>query len=176
MRALFELFLAICLLRKGPQDVPASPVLLRLTLLSYGLSGVLIQLQLLDVDLASSLVLTVLNIVLLTGFAYSVLVWRHYPQRFMQTLTALLGTGTLLRLLALLLLLMDQETTPADTSGWFRLLWQGPFVWSIFVMAHILRHAGSTSLAMGVVYTLIYLFLSSMTISWIASSGLQPVS
>jgi hypothetical protein len=170
MRALFELFLAICLLRKGPQDVPASPVLLRLTLLSYGFSGVLIPL--LDVGLLTSLVLTVLDIALLTGLTYGALTLRHYRARFMQTLTALLGTGTLLQLLALpLLFLLEQEVAGTGGPGWLGLLWLGLFIWGIVVTAHIFRQALSTSLGVGVLYSLAYVLLY-----WTLSGWLQPVS
>ena len=170
MRALSELFLAICLLRKGPQDVPASPVLLCLTLLSYGLSGVLIPL--LDVDLSTSLMLTVLDIALLTGLTYGALTLRDYRQRFMQTLTALLGTGTLLQLLALpLLFLLEQEGAGSGGPGWSWLLWLVLFIWGIVIMAHILRHALSTSLGVGCLYSLAYVMLY-----WTLSGWLQPVS
>ena len=169
MRALFELFLAICLLRKGPQDVPVSPVLLRLTLLSYGISGVLIPL--LDVDLLTALALTVLDIALLTGLTYGVLTLGHYPSRFTQTLTALFGTGALLQLLALpLLFLLKQETVNASAPAWLVLLWLGLFIWGIVIMAHILRHALSTSLGVGVLYSLAYVVLY-----WTLSGWLQPV-
>ncbi len=169
MRALFELFLAICLLRKGPQDVPVSPVLLRLTLLSYGISGVLIPL--LDVDLLTALALAVLDIALLTGLTYGVLTLGHYPSRFMQTLTALLGTGALLQLLALpLLFLLKQEAVNASAPAWLVLLWLGLLIWGIVIMAHILRHALSTSLGVGVLYSLAYVVLY-----WTLSGWLQPV-
>ena len=170
MRALFELFLAICLLRKGPQDVPASPVLLRLTLLSYGLSAVLIPL--LDVSLVTSLLLIMLDIALLTGLTYGALALRDYRPRFMQTLTALLGTGTLLQLLALpLLFLPEQEMAGTGAPPWLGLLWLGLFIWGIAVMAHILRQALSTSLGVGVLYSLAYVMLY-----WTLSGWLQPVS
>ena len=170
MRALFELFLAICLLRKGPQDVPASPVLLRLSLLSYGISGVLIPL--LDVSLTVSLLLTGLDMALLTGLAYGLLALRDYRPRFMQTLTALLGTGTLLQLLALpLLFLLKQETVDASAPVWLVLLWLGLFIWGIVIMAHILRQTLSTSLGVGVLYSLAYVLLY-----WTLSGWLQPVS
>lgn len=170
MRALFDLFLAICLLRKGPQDVPASPVLLRLTLLSYGISGLLIPL--LDVDLPTALELTVLDIALLTGLAYGALTLRHYRPRLTQTLTALFGTGTLLQLLALpLLLLLEQQVVSNGTPGWLWPLWLGLFIWGIVIMAHILRHALSTSMGIGVLYSLSYVILY-----WTLSGWLQPVT
>ncbi|MFO1434001.1 MAG: hypothetical protein U1F76_28570 [Candidatus Competibacteraceae bacterium] len=170
MRALFELFLAICLLRKGPQDVPASPVLLRLTLLSYGISGVLMRL--LDADLPTALTLTVLDSALLAGLAYGALTLRHYPSRLTQTLTALLGTGTLLQLLALpLMLLLQQDVVAANAPVWLVLLWLGLFIWSIVIMAYILRHALSTSLGIGMLYSLAYVVLY-----WFLSGWFQPVN
>ena len=170
MRALFELFLDICLLRKGPQDMPASPMLLQLTLLSYGISGILIPL--LDVSLTLSLLLTGLDLALLTSLAYGLLALRDYRPRFVQTLTALLGTGTLLQLLALpLLFLLKQETVDASAPAWLVLLWLGLFIWGIVIMAHILRHALSTSLGVGVLYSLAYVLLY-----WNLSGWLQPVS
>ncbi len=44
MRALFELFLDLCLFRKGPQDLPAGMALLKLCLLGYALSGFVVLL------------------------------------------------------------------------------------------------------------------------------------
>ena len=42
MRALFNLFLDICLFRRGPQDVPASPLLFGLAMLVYLIVGVVL--------------------------------------------------------------------------------------------------------------------------------------
>jgi hypothetical protein len=166
MRALFHLFLDICLLRQGPQQVPASQLLLRLMLLTYGLSGLLVSLvSLLDHDLFISLLLTLVDIALLAGLTYTVLSLRGYGQRFVQTLTALLGTGTLLQLLVLpVLLWLDQEVVRDGTPELPRLLWFGVFAWSIAIMAHILHHALSVSRWQGLGYSLAYVL-----ISWIAS-------
>jgi hypothetical protein len=55
--------------------------------------------------------------------------------------------------------------------AWLVLLWLGLFIWGIVIMAHILRHALSTSLGVGVLYSLAYVLLY-----WNLSGWLQPVS
>jgi hypothetical protein len=174
MRALLDLFLDICLLRKGPQQVPVSPVLLRLTLVTYGISGLLVPL--LDTDLPTSLLLVLVDIALLTGLTYGVLRLRGYGERLPQTLTALLGTGTLLQLLALpVLIWLDQEVAGNGMPELPWLLWFGLFAWSIAIMAHILHHALSVSYGLGALYSVGYVLISWI-VSWTVSDWLRSVS
>ena len=72
MLALFNLFLDICLLRKGPQDVPASVPLVKMCLLAYGLSGLLVLL------LSTPVPVALLQILLEAAFE---LVHRFFNQR-----------------------------------------------------------------------------------------------
>ena len=90
MAALFNLFLDLCLLRKGPQDVPASMLLLKLCLLAYGLIGLIVLL--LSTPIPVALLQALLDIVLLSGLLYVGLTLYHHPERFEQTLTALAGS------------------------------------------------------------------------------------
>lgn len=166
MRALFDLFLDICLLRQSPQQVPASQVLLRLTLLIYGISGLLVSL--LGNDLFKSLLLTLMDIALLTGLTYGVLSLRGYGQRFVQTLTALLGTGALLQLLILpVLIWLYQETSRDGVPELPSLVWLVWLAWFIAIMAHILHHALSVSRWLGLLYSLSYLFISWIVSAWL---------
>ena len=100
MLALFNLFLDICLFRKAPQDVPASTPLLKMCLLAYALSGLVVLLISAPVAVAVALLQILLDMVLLGGLLYLGLILRRHPQRFEQTLSALTGSGTLLGLLA----------------------------------------------------------------------------
>jgi hypothetical protein len=166
MRALFDLFLDICLLRQGPQQVPASQVLLRLTLLTYGISGLLVSL--LGNDLFTSLLLVLVDIALLTGLTYGVLRLRGYGQRFVQTLTALLGTGALLQLLVLpVLIWLYQETGRDGVPELPSLVWLVWLAWFTAIMAHILHHALSVSRWLGLLYSLGYLFISWIVSDWL---------
>lgn len=99
MYALLNLFLDICLFRKGPKDVPTSAALLKACLLAYGLSGLLVLM--LSTPTPVALLQILLDLVLLSGLLHLALIVRRHPQRFGQTLSALTGTGALMALLAL---------------------------------------------------------------------------
>jgi len=165
MNALFNLFLDICLFRKGPQDLPASAVLMKLCLLAYGGSGFFVLL--LGAPAPVALLRIFLDLVLLAGLLHLVLLLNRHPGRFEQTLTALTGAGTLMGLLALPLVhwIVRQETGADTTLP--SLLMLGLMVWSVAIIAHILRHALDTSIWVGGMYALGYTLLSWTLAGWI---------
>ena len=165
MNALFNLFLDICLFRKGPQDVPSSAALLKMCLLGYGLSGVLVLLISTPAPLA--LLQILLDMVLLSGLLYLVLIVYRHPRRFEQTLSALTGTGSLMGLLTLpLAIWIDHQQSGGDIALPSTLMF-ALMVWSIAVIAHILRHAFETSIWLGALYALGYTFLYWTLAGWI---------
>ncbi|MDG4596266.1 MAG: hypothetical protein P9F75_11360 [Candidatus Contendobacter sp.] len=167
MRALFELFLDICLFRKGPQDVPAGMALLKLCLLGYGLSG--LALLLLSTSAPVAILQILLDLVLLAGLLHLALLARRHPQRFEQTLSALTGTGTLMGLLALPVMVWIVRQGPSGDTQLPALLWLGLMAWSITVMAHILRQALDIPVWAGALGALGYTFLSWMLTGWIGA-------
>lgn len=170
MSVLFDLFLDICLFRKGPQHVPASSTLLNLSVLSYGAAGLLLMLA--SAVPSRALLLIVLDIALLAGLSYGLLTAAGQWRRFTQTLTALAGTGVLLQLLALPLAIWLARVGPQQPAAALpSLLYLLLLGWSIAVTGHILRHALSIPMALGVLYALGYLI-----ISWGLSDWLAPAS
>ncbi|MFZ1642793.1 MAG: hypothetical protein WAV07_15445 [Candidatus Contendobacter sp.] len=167
MHALFELFLDICLFRKGPQDVPAGMALLKLCLLGYGLSGLLALLPSTSAPVA--LLQVLLDLALLAGPLHLALLVRRHPRRFEQTLSALTGTGTLMGLLVLPLMgWIVRQGSEGDTQL-PALLLLGLMAWSVAIMAHILRHALDIPVWVGTLYALGYTFLSWTLTGWIGS-------
>ncbi len=167
MRALLDVFLEICLLRRGPQDLPASPALTVLSLAAYGLSGMVAVIAIMPLSMA--LPQTLLDLALVSGLSYLLLSLRGFGARFLQTLTALAGTGTLLNLVAWpLFMWMGQE---ADTAGQGSplpsLLFLVLLGWSIAIMAHIVRHALSSTRSMGLLCAMAYLIISLAMASWL---------
>jgi len=170
MHALFNLFLDICLFRKGPQDVPSSWTLLKLTLAAYGISSLMVLLV--NVEPAIAFFQILVDLSLLGGMTYGVLNLLGYEMRFVQTLTALAGTGTLLGLIAWpLVIWMAQEAAVEGGMGLSSLLFLLLLGWSIAVMAHVLHHALSTSRPMGLLYTLGYLVVSIVVAGWLFPQG-----
>jgi len=166
MLPLFNLFLDICLLRKGPQDVPASEALVKMCLLAYGLSGLLVLLT--EAPAPVALLQILLDVVLLAGLLYLGLTLSRHPKRFGQTLSALTGTGSLIGLLALPLAIWIERQQPGGDIALPSALMFALMVWSIAIIAHILRHAFETSVWLGALYALGYTFLYWTLAGWIA--------
>ena len=89
MTELFQLFTQIALSRKGPQDLPASPLLLALTVLGYFLVNYVVNMLMPAVDAWR---LHLLIDVAFTLAWYAILM-RAFgkPERFLQTTTAIFG-------------------------------------------------------------------------------------
>ena len=165
MRALLDLFLDICLFRKAPQDVPSSRALLRLCLLAYAGSGLLVLL--IGAPAQVALLQMLLDLALLSGLLYLGLSARRHANRFEQTLSALTGSGSLLGLLALPLLFWLSGQPRGDAAALPSMLLLLLMVWSIAVMAHILRHAFEIPIWLGAVLALAYTYLSWTLTGWI---------
>lgn len=169
MYAIFDLFLDICLFRKGPQHVPSSAALLKICLLGYGLSG--FWMLALNIPLSVAMLQISLDLLLLSGLLHLVLVLQRRRGRFAQTLSALTGTGALMTLLAIPLITWIAYQTTLGAVELPSLLLLGLMLWSIAVMAHILRHAFDTSLGIGLLYALGYTLLSWMLTGWVGADG-----
>lgn len=129
-----------CLLRRAPQDDPVSWDALLQALLGYFVID-LVQAGA-SSGLPVALGMTLVDTLLMMVFCWVVLRITGYTRRFLQTLTALAGTGVILGLLALPLVQLAASAHRNDEPmtdlvlGWLILL-----VWSITVQAHIFRHA-----------------------------------
>ena len=155
MSRLLTLWFDICLLRAGPQDLPASRELLGLALASYALVSFLLSLP--GYPLVTAVQMALVDAVLLIMFAITLLYFLGKMARLNQTLTALAGTGTLLGLLALPvmpLLLPDQEAKQQPLL--VSLLWLLLLGWSLIVVAHIMRHALSVNLPVAIGVAILY--------------------
>ena len=150
---LFKLYMDICLLRVGPQDLPASQSALTLSLLAYAATS--IALSVLTHSFENNVLYGLADTLTLAAFTYFLLTVRQLPQRFTQTLSALAVTGAIIGLFALPLILIP-NVTPLPL-----LLIT---VWNLAVTGHILRHALNVSLPMGILASMGYL-LASLTLA-----------
>jgi hypothetical protein len=160
---LLKLIVDICLLRAGPQDLPASSSLTVLAGLGYFFSSLL--LFLVDARLPSALPAAGADTVLLCGFTWGMLQVRHYPERFKQTLSALAATGTLLGLCALPLIeaIVRAQAEGGDAAG-VLFGWLAMLLWSFAVFGHIVRHALSVPLSFGVGLGVLFAIISVVII------------
>ncbi|AGA88939.1 hypothetical protein Thimo_0062 [Thioflavicoccus mobilis 8321] len=155
MQALIYFFFELCLLRRAPQDLPASDWLFRLVLVASFLVGVLAA-AIGGRPLPLGIIQNLAQLALLLTVLYFGLGWLRRQARFLQTATALLGTGTLLSVLALIPIgLLPLEPTSPDGSL-AALLLLLLFAWSIVVSGHILRHTLALTLGQGAAVAILY--------------------
>lgn len=159
---LLRLFLDICLLRKGPQDVPVSPFLFRLVLGIYLAIGVLLLAP--DTGWLSAVEQTTLEAALNLGLVAALLFTAKRLNRFQQTATALLGTDALISAAGLSLLQLLEQT------GVGAIVWMGFLGWHIAIIAHILRLALNRSMAIGFAISGLY----TVALFWVMYSLFPP--
>ena len=166
MLAIARPFLAMCLLRLGPQDLPASPLLLGIAVAAHAGLGTLITG--LYYPVATAIAVSLTGTVLLGLLAFVLLSMRGVTERFSQTYAAFAGTGAVLEVVALPLVAMlesnvtNEEPSPAEvilTIPWLVLL-----IWSWVVSGHILRHALSVHLTAGIGISMGFFWLSALVI------------
>lgn len=170
MGKLIGRFIDICLLRAGPQDLPASGMLLVLTLLAYIVSGMIVLLP--STSFGSAVVQALVDAVLLAGLLRLTLRWRGFSSRFGQTLTALAGAGAFQGMIAWPLVASVHHANAQGLVAPFQsLLLLALFMWTLLVIGHILRHALSTSYAAGFLFGAVYVTLSMGLLSWFFPQG-----
>ncbi|BAU58423.1 hypothetical protein LRD18_06835 [Halorhodospira halochloris] len=149
--------IAICLLQKGPQDLPYSPAAL---VFFIAAGSAVSHIAAANIPGTENLTLKVL-IAALFGlfFIYATLAVRNYTQRFMQTATAVFGADAVIAIpVAMVTLGLDgRSPEQAPTAALVvLLLW----LWHISILGHILRHALDIRLPLGILIAIIYSFLS----------------
>jgi len=159
LRAIIDPFIQICLLRRGPQDLPTSGILLAIALTAQTVMTILLSGVTLSVPgaLLSGVVDTAL-LVVLTG---TLLYVQGRNVRVVQTLTALAGTGAIITLVALPLSGWLHGVDQAAGEGGFALLLLLILTgWSLAVAGHIFRHALSVPYFVGLVLAVVFYWIS----------------
>lgn len=170
MLRLLTIWLDICLLRAGPQDLPASRALLGVVLVIY--VGVSFLISSTSADTLTALQIALLDAVILIGFIAIMLYLMNLRPRFVQALTALAGAGSLVGLIALPVIhsISDAQQrellSEATLFGWFFLV-----LWGLLITAHIFRHALNVSFFFGMAMAMLYMLISYSFMSTVFPGG-----
>lgn len=159
MYQLIVLFFGIAIFRKGPQDVPGSPWVLRLILPIYVAVNVLILL--LNENWSTALSQVAVDFFLIVGFSWPLLYFSGKTARFRQTLCALLGTDTVISSFAIPA--VASLNTQATDLAFIAML--ALMLWHLMVGGHIFRHALDKPLFFGIGLALLYLLISSQVMA-----------
>lgn len=152
-------------LRGGPQDIPGSWRLTIILVAAYLLQNLVTGSQLDDSNAAAKSLLAIsLQVIVLVGL----LNWRHHPERFSQTLSALAAVGIVFNLITWVLL---AQSDPDINQPALAMIWFGVFFWSLSVDANIYRHALEVTLSIGVLISVITLAVSYSLIEMFFLAG-----
>ena len=160
MIQLIKMFWDICAVKAAPQDLPVSSFLLGLALLAYLVTGAVVAAF--QWPLSQAILAAFLDTVFLTVLS-RVLLWaRMLSGRFVQTLTALAGCGAVMTVIALPLVMWQSFVGVTDANAptlpsWLLMIWM---IWNVVVVGHILRHALSTVLPLGIGLAAVYAYIS----------------
>lgn len=146
---LVKQFWAICLLRQGPQEIPAAVILLVIGVSLQILISTILSLG--HLSLLQAIPFSLLEVMILGSAVYGLLHLVEHPSRFTQTFTAMLGCSLLIELLTspfVFWLVLAQQSE----SGMLLLpmiVVLASALWLLVIYGHILRHALEISLPMG---------------------------
>jgi hypothetical protein len=166
-----KVFVDIVLWRRGPQDLPASTLLFALVTAAYVAVSV-VQLAMLHEAGNVWFVFVVLDPVLLVTGTWLLLRLYRHPERFVQTATAVLGTGALLGFvvyLPLQWLLSAVGAGPESTLAGTAAL--ALVVVFALVTGRILQQAMESNLLTGVALALTYFLLINLLLEMSSGRG-----
>lgn len=148
----------MCLLRSRPQDVPASRELLLLTIAIYFLLDLL--LANLDENITSALTAALADTLFLLVFTLVLLLLCRKANRWTQTVTALAGTGIVFAVLLMpAVISLSGPDAMTSMQQALSILLYLVLIWYVVVLGHIFRHAMSSSFALGVFVSMLYLLI-----------------
>jgi hypothetical protein len=177
MATILKLYLDIALLRRGPEDVPASKTLLYLTLAAFVLLNAL-----LTVAFRPSVQNWLPQLLVSVGFSllwYRVLLTLFgHAERYLQTMTAVLGFGCIVTPVLLpavgAMAPYMEAAQPGDAVPFFALLMLPLFVYLLYVSARILRAAIERPMFQCVMLVLLQTFLEPLLLLALFGTG-EPV-
>ena len=164
--AIFQVFFSICLLRYKPQDLPQSYELLILCLVVYTAINFVLALSAATVPMAMSV--SVLETFLVCVITLVILKFGRRIERWVKTLTAISGTGSVIGIIAIpLFFLIFVTGIEGLLQAVVLMFYMMLVVWNVVIMGHILRHSLDTTLGIGIIFAIIYIILTSLVMNYL---------
>ncbi len=175
MSALLKTLVDVCTLKAGPQDLPMADSTKYTAIFFYWLLGVIVIS--LSQTFGEAVFIALVQTILLIFFTQIVLWITKRPERQTQTITALTGSGAIVTLIALPVLVWLNQSAPDDTASLATAFWLMLFIWETLIIGHIFRHALDMSFFAGLGVSMLYVFVTfTITVRFIRvmSMGVAP--
>ena len=162
-------FVNLCLFKSGPEDLPASQSLLKITLLVYLMVSVLVGLTNADwmISIWTGLTETIFMMLVL----WLILQFRGFQARYVQTLTAMAGSQIILGLISIPILTwfyqLEEIEQPKSLAMMLIMI---VLFWSLMVTAHIFRKSLDIKPSRAVLITVIYSIVSLLAVGLVMSA------
>lgn len=154
MYEFLKLFFDICLFKKGPQDIPASNVLLRLLIPFY--ASVSFLLLILNSNGLNAAMQVLVEIMLILGSTWIILFIARKPARYQQTASALMATDALISFFAL----PAMATLVGQGAGLAFLAIIMLMIWHWAISGHIFSNALEKPFTFGLGVAFLYILVS----------------
>jgi hypothetical protein len=153
MKVLIRLFANICFFKQGPEDAPSSSILLSVLLLVNFIIELLLGLSIYSIGVSSFLAF--LSIISLSLFSWVLLNFFKFNDRFIQTLTALIGVNLFTNIFCFfpVTVLWQMDILVNNNFGFVNLILLG---WILSIYAHILKRAVNISFFLGFALSISY--------------------
>ena len=153
MFPIIKTWVEISLLSGKPQDLPASKALLALIAMVEVAASF-------SVDTAHPhpgvrLAAALTQSAFLAGTVWAALSWRRHPERWLQTLTALYGSGVIVTLVAWAALRGLNVSQDAQSGPFILVAWVIT-LWALAIMSRVLRTALEVPLGTAILITIAY--------------------
>ena len=164
---LLAAFAQICLLRQGPQILPASGFLLGVVValnLLVSTAGLL-----LTFGLGDALLRAVADAAIAMALAYLILLAGGRQARALQTLTALFGVGALIAFISLPFVWTAAQSggQGGGLGGLLGGVLTAILFWSVAIIGGVFRHALSIGLFAGTMVAIAYVFMALIVFSFL---------
>lgn len=165
--SLFKQFVALSMLRIRPQDLPAHPLALQLSVL---LALIVSMVGLMaNYSIAGAFARSILALAVSAAFVYVFLYMQGKQSRFNQSLCAICGASTVIYLVALPLM---PYFTP-DANGEYNLVFIVLILlldgWSLIVTGFIFRHSFDIPFGRGIALALLLMFVTLIVFGFLSA-------
>jgi len=157
-----RLYIRVCLFMASPADLPYSPASVVMTLVAYFATAVFLLGD--QYDIGRILSLIVVEGVILYVISYLVLKARGLSVRLLQTLSALFGSGLVISLIGVPLLLLVPDADSGESGALARNLNLTLLLWSLAVISLIFKRAFEISTIAAGFLAFNYFFLYELII------------
>lgn len=175
MKSLFDLFWQICLFRRGPADVPYAPVLPVLLAVALLVLSALLILMLDPGFLMAKLAGTGVALTLWFALVMLILTFKKQQSRFVQTMTACLGSDLIISLMSIPVQLLSLKVSAQSAFG--SLVWLAMLIliiWDILIKARIYSAAMNLSRLQGNFLAIsLWFCLFLVSVAWLPQQAMQ---